>query len=352
MSTNLGECAARPLADGFRLGEHPPNKIWSGREPLAEVRSMTEQTPNTIIAKASTAALLVEGSTGATAVRATAWGGSDQIRLGTDASRGDADAADARSCREVARGESPVHERRRSADAECFIRPTPRGKRVLWTSSMHGDHAVRATREGDRSMVASNPTQLQALLVDATSQRNSSAEWPLVLLGPGGDYARRYVAVGTAIRRERPAFAGVSGASAAAAPSSLGVTAMLRRFARRFEEVAIEIFSVETAGEQSAAQDRSVPALTPAPAPAPATTQASCLIEIKETSDEPHTQAAEGAADRARFASETGLLANHAGDRRRAPRQQGHGVRARRGADREGCAAPRCEQGTLFNGLG
>jgi hypothetical protein len=350
MSTNHSEKAARPLADGFRLGEHQPNKIWSGEEPHAEVRSMTEQTPNTIIAKASNAALLVEGSTGATAVRATAWGGSDQIRLGTDASRGDADAADARSCREVARGESPVHERRRSAHAECFIRPTPRGKRVLWTSSKHGDHAVRATREGDRSMVASNPTQLQAQLVDATSQRNSSAEWPLVLLGPGGDYARRYVAVGATIRRERPAFAGVSGASAAAAPSSLGVTAMLRRFARRFEEVAIEIFSIETAGEQSPAQDRSVHA--PALPLTPATTQASCLIEIKETSDEPDTQAAEGAADRARFATETGLLANHAGDRRRTPRQQGHGVRARRGADREGCAAPRCEQGTLFNGLG
>jgi hypothetical protein len=325
------------------LGEHSPNKIWSGKSPRAEVISMTEQTPNTIDDMAREAALPVEGSTTARALHAAARGESVEIRLGSSASRGDAGAFEAWSCREVARGESPAFKRLRSADVECFIRPTPRGKRVLWTSNMQGARALHVTREGDRSMVASNTTQLQALLVDATSQRSASAEWPLVLLGPGGDYTRRYIAVGSAIHRERPVGSRAVVASPARSERGFSLTSVLRKFAQRFEEIAIEVFSIETVGEKRAELDRSVPA--------PTAPQASCLIEIKETSDEPHAQAAEGAADRARFAPETGLLAHHAGDRRRTPRQQGHGVRARRGADREGCAAPRSEQGTLFNGL-
>jgi len=217
-----------------------------------------------------------------------------------------------------------------SANAERVQRPMPRGKRALWTSSRHGEQAVPSTRQGERSMVASptlaeTPSQIGSpSQFEITSPRGSVSEWPLLILGPGGDYARRYVAVGTAIERERPAHAVVEGArEVASRPHADGVLVRALRLFRsmivRFDAIALEVFTV-----QSTETSDAVVAAVPTPATA-APRRSGTLIEIKETADEPHSQADEGAAHRTRHAEATGLLAHDAGDRRRTPRQQGHG---------------------------
>ena len=60
------------------------------------------------------------------------------------------------------------------------------------------------------------------------------------------------------------------------------------------------------------------------------------------------TQAIEDSATDPRLARSQGVFADDAGAGRRNRRQQGHGVRARRGADQEKRARARAQQGTLF----
>src|SRR5690606_32207460 len=66
------------------------------------------------------------------------------------------------------------------------------------------------------------------------------------------------------------------------------------------------------------------------------------------TSYEPHSEAAEDPETDPRLARAERLFADDAGARRRARREQGHGLRARRGAHPQGRAGARAEQGTLF----
>jgi hypothetical protein len=199
-------------------------------------------------------------------------------------------------------------------------------------------------------MVASNLLADSALPLDTTSHRGNAAEWPLLILGPGGDYARRYVAVGTAIRREgvvatRELEVAPGIADASHLSPRTGVRALLKTLAERFEAIAVEVFSVRT-DDHAATVAVKLPQSATKVAP-----RGASPIEVTETADESHAEATQGAAHRSRYPQEDGLLAHDAGDRRRAARQQGHGFRARRGADREGRVAARCEQGSLFNGL-
>jgi hypothetical protein len=69
---------------------------------------------------------------------------------------------------------------------------------------------------------------------------------------------------------------------------------------------------------------------------------------FKEVSDEPDSQAASYSVPDPRLASSSRLLADDAGTGRRNRRQQGHGLRARRGVDQEGGVDSRGEQGSLF----
>jgi hypothetical protein len=63
---------------------------------------------------------------------------------------------------------------------------------------------------------------------------------------------------------------------------------------------------------------------------------------------ESHAQATSHPAVDPRLPRSPWLFADYAGTRRRDRRQQGHGVRARRGAHQEGRAHPRPQQGALF----
>ena len=68
----------------------------------------------------------------------------------------------------------------------------------------------------------------------------------------------------------------------------------------------------------------------------------------KDRADEPDSQATQNPPAHPRLADPAWLFPDHAGTRRRDRRQQGHGLRARRGAHQEGRAHPRGQQGTLF----
>jgi tetratricopeptide (TPR) repeat protein len=97
------------------------------------------------------------------------------------------------------------------------------------------------------------------VLLDLHCTREQANEWPLVVLGPGGDYSRRYVAREGRIQRESPSGVALAALGAQAEARSLasgapalgaGFSALRARFAdilasacTRFEEVAIEIFS-------------------------------------------------------------------------------------------------------------
>lgn len=63
---------------------------------------------------------------------------------------------------------------------------------------------------------------------------------------------------------------------------------------------------------------------------------------------EPHTEAAQDSSAHPGLARASGVFAHDAGAGRRAGRQQGDGVRARRGAHQEERPGARAEQGTLF----
>ena len=110
----------------------------------------------------------------------------------------------------------------------------------------HTPHPYTATTTGAGTGSGSTPRTL------AIADRSSAEAWPLVLLGPGGDYARRYVAEGARIVRV-PANAAsrVTGATA-----RRGLLAGLwTRLWSRFEALAIEIFSTSTADDDSVAND-------------------------------------------------------------------------------------------------
>ena len=64
--------------------------------------------------------------------------------------------------------------------------------------------------------------------------------------------------------------------------------------------------------------------------------------------NEPHTTTNSHIPLCARLPQQQGLFPDDAGDRKRTRRQQSHGLRARRGADREGCAGAQAQQGSLF----
>ena len=188
----------------------------------------------------------------------------------------------------------------------------------------------------------------------APSIRAGSVEdvWPLVMLGPGADYTRRYMANGGGIER-------VQGAVEAPAPIAddeflsedilhnrfLSPVARACRIGRaacrmalgRFQAIAIEIFSTDAFPSDAFPSDADHTALS--------------VRNESEIHDEPDTEATARPEAGRPMAPHEGLLADHARARRSPGRQQGDGVRARRGAHREGCAAAGCEQGSLFDAI-
>jgi hypothetical protein len=67
-----------------------------------------------------------------------------------------------------------------------------------------------------------------------------------------------------------------------------------------------------------------------------------------EHGHQPHAETNENPQPRARLTPGTRLFADNAGTRRRATSQQGHRLRARRGAHQKRRVDPGCQQGTLF----
>lgn len=220
-----------------------------------------------------------------------------------------------------------------------------------------------------------NTSFAAAVACDTVSPRGELSAWPLVQLGPGGDYVRRYVGVGTRIVREGVASerCGSGGSiSEITRPLSDGsgvlaknqgvlatVRATFARLLARLDHFAMEVFTVPSDESEAnihcnvASQTASSPNSVPQSAalrrpPVPHEFSHSITPEI---ADESHPEANEGTPYCSRHPQEDGLLADHAGDRRRAPRQQSHGVRARRSTHREGSASARCEQGSLFDAV-
>jgi hypothetical protein len=226
-----------------------------------------------------------------------------------------------------------------------FDRPTPRGNRELWTSTSRSEsstgNAVNGSRERDTSMTsmktnvgtAAHRSHLTTSASPHSDTRASICDWPLVLLGPGGDYARRYVAVGDVIECvPSPCFATRADALEPSAPAGF-VARALTAIARSFESLAIEIFSVRDAE------------IDP-------TTASDTDANLSENHDESDTEATARPQACPRIQAEERLLADHARARGRARGQQGHGVRARRVAHQEGRAGAGVEQGSLFDRVG
>ena len=161
--------------------------------------------------------------------------------------------------------------------------------------------------------------------VDTTSPRDESQHWPLVMVGPGAEYSRRYIACG-------PAGADIACIAGATTSRECGVatdpiltplTSAWTAVSKRFHQLAAEIFS----GGQ--------------PSPHLAS----------EHHNEPDPQADARPEAGRPMAAHEGLLADHARTRRHAWRQQGHGVRTRRVAHLEGGAGEGSEQGSLFDAV-
>ncbi len=311
-----------------------------------------------------------------------------------------------------------------------------------------------------RSAIASHAT---APCLETVSLRDAQQHWPLVMIGPGGDYTRRYVASGGTIRREAMSGEAMSGKAMSgkamsgkamsgkamfhepssseisadeSRETSIGLVAAFRRLHERFVAVAHEIFTTnvtvhpthdeahDEAHDENHDQmydenddginagpcddqghdtsdamqdDRSDEMDDVAGLPIPhmrgdlmsdrevsgngsehrnamsglasgepalerdsrsriearTNNNTSEVCEIKHTSsgenhDESHPETTSRSAHDPQLASNAGLLPDDAGDRRSTRRQQGHSIRARRGAHREGSAGSRQEQGTLF----
>jgi hypothetical protein len=175
----------------------------------------------------------------------------------------------------------------------------------------------------------------------------SSLAAPLVELGPGGDYRRRYVASGTRIlRHPEDATMRRDSRVASAPPAQRSVSGLFRRAAnrlyQRFESLACEIFSTSDAAPFSNTDLASALAST--------TDHESPLQDAPR--HESHSEAAPRPSAHPSLAQVAGVLPDDAGTGDGARRQQGHGLRARRGAGRQGRAQARPEQGTLFVGVG
>ncbi|RLS64113.1 MAG: hypothetical protein DWH97_08810, partial [Planctomycetota bacterium] len=89
-------------------------------------------------------------------------------------------------------------------------------------------------------------------LCNATSFRDESLAWPLVVLGPGGDFTRRYVGAAGVITRDCTL---TQHATAERSSEFALRQSFLRRLTRaayaRFEACAIEIFSTNSGREDA-----------------------------------------------------------------------------------------------------
>jgi hypothetical protein len=120
----------------------------------------------------------------------------------------------------------------------------PRGKRELWTNvrSERRPSAI-ALREGEESMSRIQSFHRADIThappsITLCSDRTDMNEWPLVMIGPGEEYVRRYVADGSAIRRELSS-------PCARAISPAPRSGVIARLLHRFHTVALEIFSCD-----------------------------------------------------------------------------------------------------------
>ena len=225
-----------------------------------------------------------------------------------------------------------------------------------------------ATTEIAFQRVTSNALEL-------LSSRDAQREWPLVMIGPGGDFTRRYVASGQNITRERavPHAQTVSAVGATDRTADedspmfrdgFGLRNALRQVRERFAAIAHEIFTTTTivdddqtddeitdepinatGGEVNVKGNLSVDGVAPEEKQSQSEAR---RTRLEGNHDESHSEATPRPTHDSRLSSNAGVLANDAGDRRPTRRQQSYGVRARRSAHREGSADSGQEQGTLF----
>jgi hypothetical protein len=316
---NLRGNSVTALAEGVRLGEHPPNEICrptrTPAEYLVTVKNSAPTSP-------SSSSLSTLGGVG-----------------------GGVRAAQVRPDRAVDGASTAISDR-----------PMPRGKRWLWTKTARSTgkvaaapraaatartRAAGARRREPMKIVARHLANLEIATTSTTAPTAETGAWPLVMLGPGADYTRRYIANGAQLECVR------GDAEVTSTPVStddfLSEDILHNRFlspvARawrtalgRFQSIAIEIFSTESV----TAGDESTPLLT---------------INDREHHHEPDTEATPRPQAGRPMAAHEGVLADHARARRSPGRQQGDGVRARRGAHREGGAGQGCEQGSLFDAV-
>jgi len=228
--------------------------------------------------------------------------------------------------------------------------------------------SIVVMREGERDMRGNNLQsgmteiafqRVTSNALELLSAREAQREWPLVMIGPGGDFTRRYVASGQNITRERAVThaqtVSADGASVRIAAADIpmfrdgfGLRNALRQVRERFAAIAHEIFTTTTiVDDDENEREVNVDGGDVAHEENRAQFEAR-RTRLEGNHDESHSEATPRPAHDSRLSSNAGVLANDAGDRRPTRRQQGYGVRARRSAHREGSADSGQEQGTLF----
>ncbi|MEY2795748.1 MAG: hypothetical protein RIR10_1464 [Planctomycetota bacterium] len=227
-------------------------------------------------------------------------------------------------------------------------------------ASRLGYHAQAESRGHCMSPVlAIDSCAMESRALNLLSSRDAQREWPLVMLGPGGDFTRRYIGNGEHITRERAVtgaqMVSTDGATDRTAASDIpmfrdgfGLLNALRQVRERFAAIAHEIFTTTTIVDDDEAESKVTADGSDVSDEENQSQSEARRTRLEGNHDESHSEATPRPAHDSRFSSNAGLLANDAGDRRSARRQQGYGVRARRSAHREGSADSGQEQGTLF----
>ncbi len=177
---------------------------------------------------------------------------------------------------------------------------------------------------------------------------------PLVEIGPGPGFSRRYMAVDRNIVLEQSDVLGdwsevdASNVDGGADESDSIIGSIINWAFRRVSNFFLNVFlplDPALVAREEARDSADHPLLF--------TSNELSLDTLQLTSSDPHldefhTQATQGSSTCSAVATATRLLPHDAGTRGRARRQQSDGLRACRSIDREGSARAHPEQGSLF----